>query len=82
MAMWRQIVIEKCAIDGYAYQPYYCQGRIYIARGPWHFGDFRNNCLPNIGEDQKKSHHPKAGLLALCDMVNPAQVIALRSYKG
>ena len=29
-------------------------GRIYIALGPWHFGDFRNIFLPNIGEDQKK----------------------------
>ena len=28
-------------------------GRIYIALGPWHFGDFRNIFLPNIGEDQK-----------------------------
>ena len=29
-------------------------GRIYIARGPWHFGDYRNIFLPNIGENQKK----------------------------
>ena len=29
-------------------------GRIYIARDHWHFGDFRNIFLPNIGEDQKK----------------------------
>ena len=29
-------------------------GRIYIALGPWHLGDFRNIFLPNIGEDQKK----------------------------
>ena len=28
-------------------------GRIYIALGPWHFGDFRSIFLPNIGEDQK-----------------------------
>ena len=28
-------------------------GRIYIALGPWHFGDFRNIFLPNRGEDQK-----------------------------
>ena len=27
-------------------------GRIYIALGPWHFGDFCNIFLPNIGEDQ------------------------------
>ena len=30
-------------------------GRIYIALGPWHFGDFRNIFLPNVGEDHKKS---------------------------
>ena len=29
-------------------------GRIYIALGPWHFGDFRKIFLPNIGEDKKK----------------------------
>ena len=29
-------------------------GRIYIAQGPWHFGDYRNIFLPYIGEDQKK----------------------------
>ena len=28
-------------------------GRIYIALGPWHFGDFRYIFLPNIVEDQK-----------------------------
>ena len=28
--------------------------RIYIARGPWCFEDFRNIFLPNISEDQKK----------------------------
>ena len=27
-------------------------GLIYIALGPWHFGDFRNIFLPNVGEDQ------------------------------
>ena len=26
-------------------------GRIYIARCPWYFGDFRNIFRPNIGED-------------------------------
>ena len=31
-------------------------GRIYIALGPWHFVDFRNIFLRNIGEDQKKSY--------------------------
>ena len=29
--------------------------RISIALGPWHFGDFRNIFLPNLGEDHKKS---------------------------
>ena len=28
---------------------------ISIALGPWHFGDFRNIFLPNVGEDHKKS---------------------------
>ena len=39
-------------------------GRIYIALGPWHFGDFRNIFLPNIGENQKKSHDFSSGPLA------------------
>ena len=43
-------------------------GRIYIALGPWHFGDFRNIFLPNIGEDQIKSYdfssEPLAGTQA------------------
>ena len=30
-------------------------GRIYIVRGPWYFGNYRNIFLKNIGEDQKKS---------------------------
>ena len=30
-------------------------GRIYIALGPWYFGDFRNIFLPNVCEDHKKS---------------------------
>ena len=53
---------------------------LYMLRGPWHFKDFRNIFLPNIGEDQKKSHHFSAKpLLVLCYiMVNPAVVIALR----
>ena len=29
-------------------------GRIYIALGPWHFGDFRNIFLPNVGEDHEE----------------------------
>ena len=36
-------------------------GWIYIALGPWHFGDFRNIFLPNIGEDQKKSYDFSSG---------------------
>ena len=36
-------------------------GRIYIALDPWHFGDFRNIFLPNVGEDQKKSYDFSAG---------------------
>ena len=39
-------------------------GRIYFVLGPWHFGDFRNNFLPNIGEDQKKSYDLSSGPLA------------------
>ena len=42
--------------------------RIYIALGPWHFADFCNIFLPNIGEDQKKSYdfssEPLAGTQA------------------
>ena len=38
--------------------------RIYFALGPWHFGDFRNIFLPNIGEDQKKSYDFSSGFLA------------------
>ena len=40
------------------------QGRIYIALGPWHFGDFCNIFLPNIGEDQKESYDFRSGPLA------------------
>ena len=36
-------------------------GRIYIARGPWHLGDFCNIFLPNESEDQKKSYYLSAG---------------------
>ena len=39
-------------------------GRIYIALGPWHFEDFRNIFLPNIGEDQNKSYDFSSGTLA------------------
>ena len=39
-------------------------GRIYFALGPWHFEDFRNIFLPNIGEDQKKSYDFSSGPIA------------------
>ena len=39
-------------------------GRIYVERGPWHLRAFRNIFLPNIGKDQKKSHHLSVGRLA------------------
>ena len=43
---------------------YVIAGRIYFALGPWHFGDFRNIFLPNIGEEQKKFHDFNSGTLA------------------
>ena len=56
-------------------------GRIYIALSPWHFGDFRNIFLPNIGEDQKKSFDLSASPLLVVRhiVVNPALVNVLRS---
>ena len=39
-------------------------GRIYIALDPWHFGDFCNIFLPNVGEDQKKSYGFSSGPIA------------------
>ena len=56
-------------------------GRIYIVRVPWYFGGYRNIFLPNIGKETKKNL-PERGTLgspALCPMLNPALVIALRS---
>ena len=54
-------------------------GRIYIALGPWHFGDFRKIFLPNnIGEDEKKVSPFEREALALCHRINPALVVALR----
>ena len=38
-------------------------GRIYIALGPWHFGDFCNIFLPNVGEDQKTPYDFSLGPL-------------------
>ena len=40
-----------------------------IARAPWHFGDFRNIFLPNIGEDQIKLYYLNAEPLALYHVV-------------
>ena len=40
------------------------QGRIYVALGPKHFGDFRNIFLPNVGEDHKLFSDLSAGPLA------------------
>ena len=57
-------------------------GRIYIALGPWHFGDFRNIFLPNIGENQKISLTISArgpSLVLRHIMVNSALINALRS---
>ena len=39
-------------------------GQIYIALGPWHFGDFRHIFLAQLGEDQKTSYDLSAGPLA------------------
>ena len=39
--------------------------RIYFALRPWHFGDFRNILLPNIGENRKKSYDFSLGPLGL-----------------
>ena len=39
-------------------------GRIYIALGPWHFGNFRYIFLPNTGEDQKKLYDFSVGPLS------------------
>ena len=39
-------------------------GRIYFALGPWHFENFCNISLPNIGEDQKTSYDFISGPLA------------------
>ena len=59
-------------------------GRIYIALGPCHFGDFCNIFLPNIVGDQKRSYDfsswPQAGMRHI--IVNPALINALRSQKG
>ena len=50
-------------------------GRIYIALGPRHFGDFSNIFLPNIGENQKKSYdfssEPLAGTASYYGKLGP-----------
>ena len=75
---WRgggELLLKNRTINNYVYQPCNFWGRIYIARSLWHFRDYRNTFLPNIGEDQKKSYHLSAGrLLALCHKVNLALV--------
>ena len=62
-------------IDGYT------NNNLVIVRlpPPEHFRNFCSVFLPNIGEDRKKSYYLSGWPLALCHMVNPAQVIALRS---
>ena len=53
---WRrntEVLLKNGTKYGYVYLPCYCRGRIYIALGPWHLGDFRIIFLPSIGEDQK-----------------------------
>ena len=50
--------------------------------GPLAHWDFRNIFLPNTGMTKKISYDLSAGLLALCHLLNPALVIALRSQKG
>ena len=57
-------------------------GGIYIALGPWHFGDFRNIFLPNIGEDQKKYYDFSSGPLARTYYGKTALINELRSQKG
>ena len=71
-------VIEKWYIRWLRLLTMLFPGRICIARGPWHLGDFYNIFLPKIAED-KKVFPSKRGALARCRMVNPALVIAIRS---
>ena len=39
-------------------------GQIYIALGPWPFGDFSKIFLTNIGKTKQKSYDFRAGLPA------------------
>ena len=59
-----QIVIEKWYNRWLRPLTMLLPGRIHIALSPWHFGDFRNIFLPNIGENQKRSYDFSSGLLA------------------
>ena len=74
--------MEKCTRDGYAYKPCYCPGRIYIELNPWHFGIFAIFFCQIQVKTKKKSYHLSAGPLALCHMLNPSLVIALRLQNG
>ena len=57
-----ELLLKNSTMDGYVYLPCYCHGRICIAWGPWHFGDFLKIFLSNIGEDPpKKSYLFRAG---------------------
>ena len=49
------IVIEKWYNKWLRLLTMLLQSQIYIALGLWHFGDFRNIFVPNVGEDHKKS---------------------------
>ena len=73
------MVIEKWYNRWLLLQNMFFPGRIYIARGRWHVGDFCNIFLPNISEDQKKVLLSEDGALALSHMANTALVTALCS---
>ena len=52
-----------------------------IARDLWHFGYFCNIFLPNVGENQKMSHHLSAGLLTLRNIMLNLAVIVKKHYR-
>ena len=61
---YRRIVIEKwCNRWLRLHTMLFLQGSDLHCAGSWHFGDFSNIFLPNIGEVQKKSYHLSAGPL-------------------
>ena len=64
MAVKYRIVIEKWYNRWLRLLTMLLPGRISIALGSWHFGDFRNIFLPNIDENQKKSYDFSLGPLA------------------